>query len=106
MTAHPARYGLIAACDVLIYCGQLAPFFASAQLALQDKGHLVFTVELAGEETAAPYYLHASGRFRHQRSYVEHCLQAVGMQVLLMREESLRVEMQQAVPGLVVLARR
>lgn len=106
MTAHPARYGLIAACDVLIYCGQLASFFTAAQLALQENGHLVFTVELAGEETAAPYYLHASGRFRHQRSYVEECLQSVGMQVLLMREESLRVEMQQAVPGLVVLARR
>jgi hypothetical protein len=54
MAAHPARYGLIAACDVLIYCGQLASFFTAAHLALQDGGHLVFTVELAGEECDTP----------------------------------------------------
>jgi len=105
MAAHPARYGLIAACDVLIYCGEMASFFAAARCSLQPQGHLIFTVELAGEEHAAPYTLHPSGRFRHQRSYVEHCLQAAGLEVLLVREESLRVEMQQAVPGLVVLAR-
>ena len=78
---------------------------AAARRSLQPQGHLIFTVELAGEEHAAPYTLHPSGRFRHQRSYVEHCLQAAGLEVLLVREESLRVEMQQAVPGLVVLAR-
>ncbi|ADJ64723.1 tetratricopeptide repeat protein [Herbaspirillum seropedicae] len=106
MTAHPSRYALIAACDVLIYCGQLASFFTAAQLALQEGGHLVFTVELAGAERPDSYYLHASGRFRHQRAYIEDCLHAAGMQVVMLREESLRVEMQQAVPGLVVLARR
>lgn len=106
MAAHPARYGLIAACDVLIYCGQLASFFTAAHLALQAEGHLVFTVELAGEECDTPYHLHPSGRFRHQRRYVEHCLNAAGLEALLVREESLRVEMQQPVPGLVVVARR
>lgn len=106
MTAHPSRYALIAACDVLIYCGQLASFFTAARLALQEGGHLVFTVELAGSERTDSYYLHASGRFRHQRAYIEDCLHTAGMQVVMLREESLRVEMQQAVPGLVVLARR
>lgn len=106
MRAHPARYGLIAACDVLIYCGQLASFFGAAVQALQEGGHLIFTVELADEERATGYYLHASGRFRHQRSYVQQCLQEAGLAMVLVREESLRVEMQQPVPGLVVLARR
>lgn len=106
MAAHPARYGLIAACDVLIYCGQLASFFTAAHLALQDGGHLVFTVELAGEECDTPYHLHPSGRFRHQRRYVEQGLHAAGLEALLVREESLRVELQQPVPGLVVVARR
>ncbi|RAM63182.1 methyltransferase [Herbaspirillum rubrisubalbicans] len=105
MVAHPAHYDLVAACDVLIYCGQLVDFFEALRTTLRRGAHVIFTVELADADQQASYTLHASGRFRHQRSYVEKCLSAAGLQVVLMREDSLRVEMQQAVPGLVVLAR-
>lgn len=105
MVAHPAHYDLVAACDVLIYCGQLVDFFEALRTTLRRAGHVIFTVELADADQQTSYTLHASGRFRHQRSYVEKCLSAAGLQVVLMREDSLRVEMQQAVPGLVVLAR-
>jgi len=105
MSAHAHHYDLIVACDVLIYCGQLEAFFSAAAQSLRQGGHLFFTVELADSEHAAPYHLHASGRFRHQRAYLEGCLRTAGLHPLLIREESLRVEMQQAVPGLVVLAR-
>lgn len=104
MAARTRYYDLIVACDVLIYCGQLENFFAAAAQSLRDGGHLFFTVEQAASNAPAPYHLHPSGRFRHQRAYLEHCLRSAGLHVRAIHEESLRMEMQQPVPGLVVLA--
>ncbi len=106
MQGHPAQYDLIVACDVLIYCGRLQPLFEAALRALRPGGWFLFTVEQANAGSPAPYSLHASGRFQHRQDYVEQCLAAAGLQPQLIRPDSLRVEMQQAVPGLVVLARR
>lgn len=114
MTQQSARYDLIVACDVLIYSGQLERLFASAHQALRADGHFLFSAESADEDppqgqagtTAAGWSLHPSGRFRHRRGYLEDALQAAGFAVCLMQPQSLRVEMQQPVPGLLVLARR
>jgi predicted TPR repeat methyltransferase len=105
MEVRRAQYDLVSACDVLIYCGRLARFFAAARHALRAGGHFIFTVEAARQECTDGYFLHPSGRFRHRRDYVEASLRDAGFELMVMREESLRVEMGQPVPGLVVLAR-
>lgn len=109
MAAHPGSYDLVAACDVLIYCGELESMFAAARTALREGGHFAFTVEQAQEGEAggageAGYLLHPSGRYRHEAGYVARCLRAAGLRVVDMRSESIRIEMGQPVPGLAVLA--
>ncbi len=107
MEGQGGQYDLIAACDVVIYCGGLERFFAAARHALREGGYFFFTAETAevGDDSAGQgYFLHPSGRFRHRRDYLERGLRAAGFHVAIMQEESLRVEMQQPVPGLVVLA--
>lgn len=105
MQAHAAHYDLVSACDVLIYCGRLEGFFAAAKQALRPGGCFVLTVEAAPAACEHGYFLHPSGRFRHRRDYVEACLREAGFELALVREQSLRVEMAQPVPGLAVLAR-
>nr|WP_198984323.1 tetratricopeptide repeat protein [Herbaspirillum sp. ASV7] len=108
MEQQGGQYDLVAACDVVIYCGGLDRFFAATRHALREGGYFIFTAETAQtdeEITGQGYALHPSGRFRHRRDYLQQGLRAAGFRVVLMQEESLRVEMQQPVPGLVVLAR-
>jgi predicted TPR repeat methyltransferase len=106
MAAHAGQYDLVAACDVLIYCGELEAMFAAARGSLRDGGHFIFTVEqaAAGEAGEAGYLLHPSGRFRHEAAYVERCLRAAGFAIVVMRSESIRMEIGAPVPGIAVLA--
>lgn len=104
MLEHPGQYDLVAACDVVIYCGRLEEFFAAARLSLRDGGHFLFTAEADEGEGGEGYFLHPSGRFRHQAGYVRRCLEAAGFSIVAMGAESIRIEMRMPVPGLAVLA--
>jgi predicted TPR repeat methyltransferase len=103
MSAHAHHYDLIVACDVLIYCGQLEAFFSAAQCCVRadicSSPWNWPTANTRPPTISTPVVASATS------AYLEGCLRTAGLQPLLIREESLRVEMQQAVPGLVVLAR-
>ncbi|WP_432241196.1 tetratricopeptide repeat protein [Herbaspirillum robiniae] len=110
MAGRAGQYDLVVACDVVIYCGRLEALFASARHALRAGGHVIFTAEAARDDEldaggGSGYLLHPSGRFRHHAAYIARCLEGAGFVVLALREESIRMEMGQPVPGLAVLAR-
>ncbi len=63
-----AEYDLILAGDVLVYIGELTSFFKQIQRALRPNGLFVFNTEISDTED---YKMNQSGRFSHQRKYVE-----------------------------------
>jgi len=67
MRDRPKAFDLLFAADLLIYLGDLEPFFASAAEALTPGGLLAVTTE-SGE---ASYALRATGRFAHADDYID-----------------------------------
>jgi predicted TPR repeat methyltransferase len=63
----PGRFDLVVAADVMIYLGDLAPFFAAAARALPSGGLLALSIEV---NPHAAYQLAPSGRFAHSVPYV------------------------------------
>lgn len=98
---------LVAAADVLVYLGELAPLFRSAAAALADsKGLFAFTTELlAPGSVGAGFLLQKSGRFAHKKAYLEAMARACHFEVVFYEEITPRLEMGQPIKGqLVVLA--
>ena len=65
--APPAAYDIALAADVLVYCGDLAPPFASITRRLVSGGLYAFSVEIASGES---FILQASGRYAHPVAYI------------------------------------
>ena len=65
--APPAAYDTVLAADVLVYCGDLAPLFASIAHRLVTGGLYAFSVEIAEGES---FVLQASGRYAHPVAYI------------------------------------
>jgi predicted TPR repeat methyltransferase len=105
MRQHPASYDLVAAADVLIYFGDLAPTFEAVARALKPGGHLAFTVEAAAPGIAG-WQLQPHGRYAHSAQYVEQALQAAGFRDLRREAGVIRREQGREVAGFVVLAGR
>lgn len=72
------KYDIIAACDVLIYTGDLAPVFQSAFTALKTGGMLIFSVEV-GESS---WQLLENGRFAHSIEYCKNELKKKGFTLI------------------------
>jgi predicted TPR repeat methyltransferase len=86
----------VSAADVLVYMGELEPFFAAARKALAPQGLLAFSVE-AGEGDG--YIQQLNGRYRHAPRYVQRLAAENGFTIHAHEETVLRYEMKQAVPG-------
>ena len=91
-------YELIAAADVLIYFGDLAPLLAAVRSRLSAGGLLVFSVEV---HAGAGYALRASGRYAHSRDYIERLAAELGFAVVSCESVILRNEGDHPVAGLV-----
>lgn len=63
-----AQYDLIIAGDVLVYIGDLADLFAKTHTALRNKGLFAFNTEITED---AEFKMTQSGRFSHQKKYLE-----------------------------------
>jgi predicted TPR repeat methyltransferase len=94
------RYDLIAACDTLIYFGDLAQVIGPASALLRPGGWIAFTVE-KGE--APPFKLDDSGRFSHTAEHVGDVACRAGLRVACLEEGFLRYEYAEPVVGLLVL---
>ncbi|HYE00135.1 MAG TPA: methyltransferase [Alphaproteobacteria bacterium] len=95
-----AAWDLVAAADVLVYIGDLAPLFAALAAALRPGGRFVATVErLEGE--GGGFVLQESRRFAHAGPYIAETAAAAGLTMEAMEEASTRRDRGRPVPGLV-----
>lgn len=80
MTDGERCFDLITAADVLIYLGDLAPFFAAAAGRLAEAGLLAVTVEAAeADGPGIDRRLRPSRRFAHAASYLEQTAGDAGL---------------------------
>jgi predicted TPR repeat methyltransferase len=109
LTAHlrsrPAAYDLIASADVLVYFGDLAEVIAAAAGALRPDGVVAFTLEACSNPAARDgFRLEPHGRFSHTPDYVRAQLTRAGLARSTIKGDTLRLEHQCPVAGLVVMA--
>lgn len=94
------RFDLIAACDTLIYFGDLNQVFISAVQLLAPGGSLAFTVEKGADND---FTLTDSGRYSHSETYLRSLAAKAELQVIELREGFLRYEYGEPVSGYIVL---
>lgn len=94
-----AHFDLIAACDCLIYFGDLQQVLAPAASLLNREGAIVFTVERGDRY---PFCLTDSGRYAHHPDHVREVAEKAGLQVVRLEEGYLRMEYGSEVTGLFV----
>ncbi len=96
-----ASVDLVLAADAFVYVGDLAPMCAETARVLRPKGVFAFTVETHAGEGAI---LGAPLRYAHAAAYLRDTLTQAGLNVVLLREVSTRIDAGVPVPGLVVVA--
>jgi predicted TPR repeat methyltransferase len=96
-------FDVIAACEALIYFGDLRQVIAPAARLLSPDGLVAFTVERGDVD---PFRLTDSGRFAHHRNHVCASAEDAGLTVARIDEGTLRYEYGNPVPGLMVVLRR
>ncbi len=99
LDARPAgACDLVAAMDVFVYLGDLAPVFGSVARALAPGGLFAFSVErLDGE---GEYRLARSGRYAHSAAYLRALAARHGLAEWKMEETVIRKEANEPVAGL------
>jgi len=97
LEGKPQGYDLVVAADVLIYLGNLAPFFKAVSGACRPTGLLLFSLEnhAAGED----FVLRRSGRFAHAAAYVETLAGQYGFAVKAQQQSAIRMEKEQWIAG-------
>ncbi|MCK4838337.1 MAG: tetratricopeptide repeat protein, partial [Desulfobulbaceae bacterium] len=97
LVGYGGVFDLIVVADVLIYLGDLAPFFASVQNRVGTSGHLLFTVEQL--QGPGDHQLQASGRYAYAEEYLVGLAGEYGFSVEACREVDLRKEKGQWLQG-------
>lgn len=102
----PDRYDMTAAADVFCYFGELSPTLKAIAAKTTPGGLLGFTVEAAfGILPPEGFKLGPTGRYQHDRDYIERTLREAGFGVVSLEQTHGREEMGQPVPCYMVLAR-
>ena len=96
------EFDLIAACDTLIYFGDLRQVVVPSANRLRSGGTFAFTVESAAEGS---FQLTDSGRYVHSESHIRETAADAGLRVVSVASTVLRYEYGDAVKGLVVVLR-
>jgi predicted TPR repeat methyltransferase len=105
LSAHPAAHDLVISADTLCYFGDLRTIIPAAACSLRRGGYFGFTVELARESDAPDgYSLGFHGRYSHRPSYVLETLELAGLRPMFIDGDDLRIEREEPVRGLVVMA--
>lgn len=86
-----AEFDLVVAADVLIYLGDLQPFFKVVGGVMAPGGELLFSVE-EGEGEGEDFILRESGRYAHAPEYLERLAAAAGLGLVARRRTELRRE--------------
>jgi predicted TPR repeat methyltransferase len=105
LVAAPGEFDLIISVDTLCYFGDLDEVIAGARSALKPGGTICFSVEKTEVSGGGSgFQLVVSGRYAHQRPYVEATLAHHGFTSIEFEEAVLRLENGQPVMGYVVSA--
>jgi predicted TPR repeat methyltransferase len=100
-------WDVIISADTLVYFGDLAPVMAAVRRGLRPGGHLVFTLEHAGDDqTPSGFRINPHGRYSHTEAYVRAVLAAAELEARQVTPVHLRVELSKPVEGLLVVAAR
>jgi predicted TPR repeat methyltransferase len=101
----PRGYDLLAAADVLIYLGDLAPFFEAAAAALRAGGLLAFSVEAAGGGTDRYSLDPKTRRYAHAEAYLRRLAGMYGFEERSFVPIPIRLERGEPLPGYLVVLR-
>lgn len=93
---HQAAFDLAIAADVLVYLGDLRPFFAACHAALKPGGYIVFTVESTPGEG---WIIQRTGRYAHSRGYLYRLAEQYQLTPLEIRQAMLRTQRDTPVMG-------
>lgn len=104
LSHHTAMFDLIASADTFGYFGDLTALLQMAHSALRSGGWLLATIEVGDVAPEPGYHLQSSGRYCHNRNYILQSCAAVGFAIRSLNEETLRVEAEQPVPVMVLVA--
>ena len=99
--AHQGGVDLLAATDVLNYCGELAPILKVAMHVLVPGGLFALTLELHRGE--APMLLRPSLRYAHNGAAARRACREAGFEVLEVEETVLRHDRGEPIEGLLLL---
>ena len=102
--ATSERHDLVAACDVFIYLGDLAPVFAAVSRVLVPGGVFAFTVEEG--QADGGYDLLPTLRFAHSERYLRELARARGLRVTRCARAPLREGHGEAIAGLAMHLQR
>ena len=110
------QYDLIACMDTLIYFGTLDEIVLLMARNLKPGGSLILTTEKLPEKDdangeAAPAgpvtsHLNISGRYSHAEAYLRKLLEANGLELIRIRDLTLRMEAGMPIPGQILRARK
>jgi len=101
--ALKARYHIVLAADVFMYCDDLAAVLVAIAGVLDERGLLAFTVE--GHEGEG-MILRETLRYAHAMPLVQGALADAGLHQVSLERASTRTEKGVPVPGFIVVARR
>ena len=108
LDANPGAFDVVACVDAFVYFGALDDVLAAAHGSLRPDGWVCFTVEKtdATAGVAGGYQIAGHGRYQHSAAYIEEVMSIHGFNSMVTEEVILRLEMGQAVGGLLVSGRR
>jgi predicted TPR repeat methyltransferase len=106
LATTPETFDLAVCADTLCYFGVLKDVLQGFARVLSPSGLLAFTVEKSKDGETGPFHLQYNGRYSHTERYVRDALTSAGLQVLEIEPETLRLELGEPVPGLLVVAER
>jgi predicted TPR repeat methyltransferase len=100
---QPAGFELVAACDTLIYFGDLRQVFVPAAARMRHGGTFAFTVERADGDACR---LTDSGRYVHSEAHIRAAAADAGMTVARITDVVIRYEYGEPVGGLLAVLRK
>ncbi len=98
------KYDVITCVDTFCYFGELTEAIQAAVNALKPGGWFIFTLEKQSDELESDFNLQMHGRYTHAEAYVRNTLINAGLRIHNVETATLRLERNESVSGMVVIA--
>ena len=105
-TCADSRYDAVVLAETLMYFGPLIDTFKQFTRVLGKNGLICLNVETDTDTSAGQFALKPTGRFEHSANYLRQCCQQAGLEVLSLEPIESRIDNNQPVRGLLLLARK